>query len=311
INKEKEAYLKPSRDLFSHLTPAITHFKSLTPINPIIVTYVVPIYKEHHRLRPKSEDNPNGEDLIQVKIKQLEELFSLNPRYTWRLIFIDDGDRKFKSGEIAIQELQRRFRAYFDSEQVKVFFLEDLRVGIAHLSKKGWAVVEAFRYVFSNTKVEDHDLFFYTDADISSDLRLSGSVIYELETGQDLVITSRWEEKSTVINRGLKEKLRSWIYNLVVYYFLKLDYTDTQNGFKGFRANCLKTILPLSKEIGYAFDTELLMLAEVKEFAIKEIPIYWVDSKPETNIRLGKDAFEMFKALKKQAQYKKKIIKQI
>ena len=54
-------------------------------------------------------------------------------------------------------------------------------------------------------------------------------------------------------------------------------FKDAQCGFKAIRRRTAQTILPLVKDTGWFFDTELLLIAENNGYRIKELPITWVD----------------------------------
>jgi hypothetical protein len=51
---------------------------------------VFAMWGEHNRLRPRSPDNPNGEDLLCVKLEQLEWA-TRGTQIRWRLYAVDDG----------------------------------------------------------------------------------------------------------------------------------------------------------------------------------------------------------------------------
>ena len=65
---------------------------------PIRVGVVFAMWGEHHRLKPKSELNPNGEDSLRVKLDQMAWITSHGP-VDWTLYAVDDGD-PHHSGQI-------------------------------------------------------------------------------------------------------------------------------------------------------------------------------------------------------------------
>lgn len=60
---------------------------------------VFAMWGEQNRLQPKSAKNPNGEDLLNVKVEQLAWLFD-GTDIDWKLDAVDDGCPN-KSGQIA------------------------------------------------------------------------------------------------------------------------------------------------------------------------------------------------------------------
>jgi putative flippase GtrA len=298
IPKDKLLYLAKSREAFENFYVA----------EKTTIYFIVPVYKEHHRMYPKSDTNPNGEDFINVKIKQISELMKWNPMFSWKLIFIDDNDKKYQSGKLIEEYTDKNYADLVKSGFIYIWYLDEIDKDIAEVSRKGGAVIAALKKI-SEIGAKQHDIAVYTDADISSDLRLTGSLIAPLLLNSNVAISSRWHEESTVVKRGVKEKLSSWVYNLIIYFFVKLDYTDTQNGFKAFKVCDINKLLPHANEYNFAFDTELLMLSEVFGFKITEVPIFWEDSNKETNVNLFSDTFQMLLALKKQRAKKMEILK--
>ncbi|GAK82486.1 hypothetical protein JCM19238_22 [Vibrio ponticus] len=64
--------------------------KLLSITKPITVGIVFAMWGEHHRLLEKSSANPNGEDSLRTKIRQLEWVCAQS-LVQWQLICVDDG----------------------------------------------------------------------------------------------------------------------------------------------------------------------------------------------------------------------------
>jgi len=54
-------------------------------------------------------------------------------------------------------------------------------------------------------------------------------------------------------------------------------FTDAQCGFKAIRRDQARALLPLTRDTGWFFDTELLVLAERAGLRIHEVPVDWID----------------------------------
>lgn len=294
------------QDLSHYLYFAMVDLDRLRGFPPLTVYYIVPIYHEHNRLYPRSIGNPHGEDFLRVKVEQLEEMSAHTPAFQWRLIFVDDGDRDRHSGVLVHERIQELYPDKLTSGQMRVWFLDEMAPEIAAASRKGGAVITALRQL-ETLGPRPTDLIVYTDADISSDLRLSGSLIAPLLAGADLALSSRWHEGATVVDRGIKQKISSWIYNLLVYTLLGLDFADTQNGFKALRYDIVARIRPHLREIGFAFDTEILMLTELFGGKIEEVPIFWKDSAAESNVSMLVDPLKAIGGLLRQRRYRRQL----
>ena len=85
---------------------------------PLHVSLVLAMYNEHNRIRPKSSDNPNGEDFVRRKMKQMEWLLKDSPLH-FNMILVDDGCPN-QSGEKAQEIIEKE-----GYENVKVIYLDD------------------------------------------------------------------------------------------------------------------------------------------------------------------------------------------
>jgi len=90
--------------------------KTQTPLN---IGVVYAMWGEHNRLLPKSKINPNGEDSLRTKIKQLDWVTEGTP-IDWTLYVADDGC-PHDSGNIALKLID----THPLKNKVKVLFLND------------------------------------------------------------------------------------------------------------------------------------------------------------------------------------------
>ena len=93
--EELEEYLISKNDnslVFILLALKIAKSKILAAkvSEPLTVSVVFAVYKEHNRILKNSE-HPHGEDFLLKKVKQLEWLFENNEKINWELIIVDDG----------------------------------------------------------------------------------------------------------------------------------------------------------------------------------------------------------------------------
>ena len=87
--------------------------------DPLSVSVIFAVYKEHNRIKKKNE-HPHGENFLVKKVEQLRWLFSENENIKWELIVVDDGCPE-ASGKIA-QEIAKNEKL---TEEVRVLFLAD------------------------------------------------------------------------------------------------------------------------------------------------------------------------------------------
>jgi putative flippase GtrA len=132
----------------------------------------------------------------------------------------------------------------------------------------------ALRAIWSQSEAE---VLAYMDVDLSTDLNALLPLVAPLLSGHsDLAIGTRLARGSRVI-RGPKRELISRGYNLLLRTLMGARFSDAQCGFKAIRRDPARVLLPLTRDTGWFFDTELLVLAERAGLRIHEIPVDWID----------------------------------
>jgi len=129
----------------------------------------------------------------------------------------------------------------------------------------------------------DAEVLAYLDVDLSTDLNALLPLVAPLLSGHsDVAIGTRLGPGSRV-SRGPKREIISRCYNLLLRATLGVGFSDAQCGFKAIRAAQARELLPLVRDTGWFFDTELLVLAERAGLRIHEIPVDWVDD-PDSRV---------------------------
>jgi putative flippase GtrA len=146
------------------------------------------------------------------------------------------------------------------------------------LSQKGRG--RALRTAWRNS---DAAILAYMDVDLSTDLAALHPLIAPLLSGHsDIAIGTRLTRNARVV-RGPKRELLSRSYNAILHATLRTRFSDAQCGFKAIRADRAQLLLPLVKDNGWFFDTELLVLSERAGLRIHEVPVDWVDD-PDSRV---------------------------
>ena len=265
---------------------------------PLHVSLVLAMYNEHNRIRPKSKDNPNGEDFVRRKMKQMEWLLKDSP-LDFNMTLVDDGCPK-QSGEKAQEIIEKE-----GYKNVKVLYLDDgikrKSVVIKGLkstsdSRKGGSIQFGMWQAVENYSEGDKPhIVVFTDADMSAPVNEIGLLLGKQDDKTMLTIASRydaggicrgpWGKNGEV--QGLTEfdrrmvGLRGLVFSKLFPQIGKI--TDTQCGLKAFNAKLLRQILLKTKVRTFSFDIELLVLAASTDTAIAFAPIYWHDSFAESS----------------------------
>ena len=195
--------------------------------------------------------------------------------YQWRVVVADNGssDRTL--------EIARDFAAN-KGERFAAIRLEERGRGRA--LRKAWLESKA-------------DVVCYMDVDLSTDLEALPPLIAAIaEQGHDVAIGSRLMKGSEVELRTLKREIISRCYNLVIKLAMFTRFSDAQCGFKALSRRAVDEIIPLTKDVGWFLDTEILVIAEKRGYRIAEIPVHWRDD-PDSRVNVVKTAWGDIKGL--------------
>jgi dolichyl-phosphate beta-glucosyltransferase len=205
------------------------------------LSVIIPAYNEERRL---------SKTLVAI------DKYLRNQEYDYEILAVNDGSRD-KTVEIANSLLPK---------------IRNLKVtGYKKNQGKGYAV----RFGMLEAK-GDYRLF--TDADNSTTINQIEKVWPELQKGFDIVIGSR-DVKGAVLDPP-----QPWIRKILLGEGFKLyrkiliglwEIEDTQCGFKCFSGEAAEKVFQKCLINRFAFDPEILVIAQKLGYRIKEIPVYW------------------------------------
>ena len=117
----------------------------------------------------------------------------------------------------------------------------------------------------------------FSDADLSTPLTETPKLIDPIANGEiDIAVGSRALDRSLIgIHQPWRREQGGRVFNVLVRVATGLPFWDTQCGFKAFRLEVCRPILEAARVEGFAFDVELLLLAQRAGLRIREIPVRW------------------------------------
>jgi len=134
----------------------------------------------------------------------------------------------------------------------------------------------------------------FSDADLSTPIGELDRLLEKARRGYDVVIGSRALRNSEIeVHQPLYRELMGKAFNLILRSFGLSHFRDTQCGFKLFTRRAVKMIFPLAKINRFAFDVEILLIAQGLGLKIRELPVHWRDSAP-SKVSLCQDSLRMF-----------------
>jgi dolichyl-phosphate beta-glucosyltransferase len=225
---------------------------------PDLVSIIIPAYEEERRLPPT-----------------LEQLAEWKKRCTFPVevvIVVEPGKDRTREIATAAAAREPNIRVLTPAQQ----------------RGKGHAVREGMR-------AAEGTLLFYMDADLSVPLReVEAFVEYFRAHPEAEVLAGNRQHARSRITRAqspLRQRLGQ-TFNLLLRARGLATLHDTQCGFKAFRRGAAQAIFARQRIDGFAFDVEVLLLAQQLGSRVVDLPVEWVNS-PESKVRLFRDSARM------------------
>ena len=183
--------------------------------------------------------------------------------YSYEILVINDGSKD------ATAEITERFLPLIANLKL---------INLPENQGKGAAVRQGMLAAKGNWRL-------FMDADNSTSISEFAKMIPYFKEGYEVIIGSRAVKGAKLrppqsIHRQLAGKLG----NLFIQLLLLRKIWDSQCGFKCFSEQAAERIFPLIKINRWGFDIEILALAKKFGYAIKEVPVFWVND-PRTHVK--------------------------
>ncbi len=151
------------------------------------------------------------------------------------------------------------------------------------------------------------DLILFTDCDNAYGTDVLGKMVDIFsQSDADIVVGSRNLSKEGYEGYTLLRKLMSKTYIKVIAIAAGFKLSDSQCGIKGFRHDIAKKIFRNCEVDRFAFDLEVLMIAEKLGAKISEMPVKIINHR-ESTVHIVRDSIKMLRDVRKM---KKRIKKQ-
>lgn len=190
---------------------------------------------------------------------------------TFHVLIIEDGS---PDGTAMIV---KKLQAEFPDQLFMVERKGKLGLGTAYIAGFKWALEHGYEFIFemdADFSHNPHDLPKLYDACTTQ--------------GADVAIGSRYITGVNVVNWPMGRVLMSYLASKYVRFILGVKIADTTAGFKCYRREVLETIeLDKIRFKGYAFQIEMKFTAYECGFAIKEVPIIFINRELGTSKMSG------------------------
>lgn len=199
-----------------------------------VVSLVLPAYNEG--------------DTIEEVVERVDRVIR-GTGVEYELIVVDDG---------SVDDTQRKaVNCANNNRHMKV-------IGYRKNMGKGCAIKAGFEYATG-------DIVVFMDSDLDIEPSQVSRYIEALKYG-DVIIASKWHPKSSV-EMPLMRKFLSHTYNALVRLLIGITVRDTQTGLKAVRRNPLERVFSKLAVKRYAFDAELLAVANLYGLKVVELPV--------------------------------------
>ncbi len=220
---------------------------------------VIPVYNEERTLEPS--------------VTILREFLQNRCLHNWRIVIADNA-----SVDHTLEVAKR-----LSSLHPEVTYLRLDEKGRGRALRRAWLDSEA-------------DIVSYMDVDLSTDLEALPLLIDGLvKEGYHIAIGSRLQQGAQV-QRQWKREIISRCYNVLIKLMFRNKFSDAQCGFKALTRQAVEDLVPIVRDQGWFFDSELLLRAEQKGYQIYEVPVRWIDD-PDSRVNVLQTAWGDFKGL--------------
>jgi glycosyltransferase involved in cell wall biosynthesis len=140
--------------------------------------------------------------------------------------------------------------------------------------------------------IANGDYLFICDADLSMPIEEVVKFLPPQNTDYDIAIASREAKGAKRIGEPEMRHIMGRVFNFIVKVLAVRGLNDTQCGFKCFKREVARDIFPYQTINGWAFDVELLFIAQKRGYRIIEVPITWY-YKAQSKIKPFGDSIKM------------------
>jgi dolichyl-phosphate beta-glucosyltransferase len=119
------------------------------------------------------------------------------------------------------------------------------------------------------------EYLFMCDADLAMPIEEVSKFVPPALSDYDVAIASREAPGAVRYNEPWYRHVMGRVFNTIVRALAVPGIQDTQCGFKCFRREVARDVLSVQTISGWAFDVEILHIAQRRGYRLVEVPIHW------------------------------------
>src|SRR3989338_2828009 len=226
----------------------------------VYVSLIIPAYNEESR--------------IGKSLERIMKFFASEP-YVSEAVIVDDGSK-----DRTMELIRER---YGNHRSVRVY-QQPRNLGKGEAVKQGMLLGRG-------------EYLFFSDADLSVPIEMLRLFLTHLENGCDVSIGSRQKSGATIeVHQPLYRELMGKTFTRLANWILGIPIADFTCGFKGFRRSAARELFSRQQLKNWSFDAEILYLAQLKGYLVREIPVRWRNDE-RTKVKLWRDVGGSFLGL--------------
>jgi glycosyltransferase involved in cell wall biosynthesis len=221
----------------------------------------------------------NEERVLERSVRALHSFLTDHVAHEWRIVIADNGsiDHTLSIAQGLSQQLPG--------------------VATTHVAEAGRGRALTRAWLESQAGV-----VAYMDVDLSTDLEALPRLISAIaDRGYDLAAGDRLGPGSET-TRSLKREVLSRGYVLLIDILFREHLPDTQCGFKAMSRAAAQRLLPFTRDTGWFWDTELLLLAAKGGWRTAFVPVRWVEDR-DSRVRILSTVWRDLKGLARMLRF--------
>lgn len=223
-----------------------------------LVSLVIPAFNEAHRLA--------------ASVRALREFLAYSPHPHEVILVVEQSTDGTLDLARQLTEGHAAFRVIGNPDQR----------GKGHAVRTGMAAARG-------------EIAFFMDTDLSTPLPEIDHFLahFAAHPEVDILIGNRQHAQSAIMKKQsfLRRKMGQ-TFNTILRLIARIRVKDTQCGFKAFRRPAREAIFPLQTIEGFAFDVELLILAERLGYSVADLPVEWHNAEG-SKVHIIRDSWKM------------------
>ena len=142
------------------------------------------------------------------------------------------------------------------------------------------------------------DIALFSDADLSTPIEELPKLVDPIRNGKyDVTFGSRALDRTLIgTHQPWRREQGGKVMNLVIRTMSRLEFADTQCGFKAFNMTKFRPLLDVMTVDRFGFDVEFLFVAKHHGLRLKEIPVRW-NNVEGSKVSVVRDTRRMFSEL--------------